>query len=261
MSLLEVKGLTAGYGSVPVVRDVGLSVERGELVALLGANGAGKTTTLLAISGLVRTYQGEIRLDGRPVGGLPPAHRARAGIQHVPEDRSLFPSLTVDETLGLAAGGRRSAEWVLEYFPALRGLGGRRVAALSGGEQQMLALARALCRDPSLLIVDEMSLGLAPLVVSAFFPVLRRVAAERGCGVVIVEQHVHLALRWVDRVHVMAGGRVVASGTTGEMRPRIDELTSAYLGEDPAPAPGVAGGSAAATVTDEGENDEGVRRP
>ncbi|MEV7908408.1 ABC transporter ATP-binding protein, partial [Streptomyces anulatus] len=183
MSLLEVKRLTAGYAAVPVVRDVSLSVERGELVALLGANGAGKTTTLLAISGLVSTYSGEIRLATRSVAGLAPAQRARAGIQHVPEDRSLFPSLTVDETIRLACGARKSSEWVLEYFPALRELGGRRVAALSGGEQQMLALARALCRDPSLLIVDEMSLGLAPMVVNAFFPVLRRIAAERGCGV------------------------------------------------------------------------------
>ncbi|MEV7005551.1 ABC transporter ATP-binding protein [Streptosporangium sp. NPDC051022] len=237
MSLLEVERLTAGYAAVPVVRDVGLSVERGELVALLGANGAGKTTTLLAISGLVSTYSGEIRLAGASISGLAPARRARAGIQHVPEDRSLFPSLTVDETIRLAGGTRRSPEWVLEYFPALRELGGRRVAALSGGEQQMLALARALCRDPSLLIVDEMSLGLAPLVVNAFFPVLRRIAAERECGVLIVEQHVHVALRWVDRVYVMAGGTMAASGTADEMRPKVDELTSAYLGEQTAPSP------------------------
>ncbi|MER7133441.1 ABC transporter ATP-binding protein [Streptosporangium saharense] len=233
MSLLEVRGLTAGYGAVPVVRDVGLSVERGELVALLGANGAGKTTTLLAISGLVGLQAGEITLDGGPVTALTPARRARAGIQHVPEDRSLFPSLTVDETIRLACRTRRAPGWVLDLFPALERLGGRRVAALSGGEQQMLALARALCRDPSLLVVDEMSLGLAPLVVNAFFPVLRRVAAERGCGVLIVEQHVHVALRWVDRVHVMAGGTVAASGTVEEMRPRIDELAGAYLGPSP----------------------------
>ncbi|MDF5753076.1 ABC transporter ATP-binding protein [Spongiactinospora sp. TRM90649] len=231
MSLLEVSGLSAGYTAVPVVRDVGLRVDRGELVALLGANGAGKTTTLLAISGLVGTYAGEIRLDGRSITGLPPTRRARAGIQHVPEDRSLFPSLTVDETLRLACRTRDSAETVLEYFPALRELGGRKVAALSGGEAQMLALARALCRDPALLIVDEMSLGLAPLIVNAFFPVLRRIATERECGVLIVEQHVHVALRWVDRVHVMAGGTVVAAGTTTEMRSRIDDLAGAYLGD------------------------------
>ncbi|MFI0424513.1 ABC transporter ATP-binding protein [Spongiactinospora sp. 9N601] len=243
MSLLDVRGLSAGYAAVPVVRDVSLSVEPGELVALLGANGAGKTTTLLAISGLVSTYAGEIRLDGRTLAGLAPARRARAGVQHVPEDRSLFPSLTVDETIRLAAGTRRPPGWLLGYFPALRRLGGRRVAALSGGEQQMLALARALCRDPRLLIVDEMSLGLAPMVVNAFFPVLRRIAAERGCGVVIVEQHVHLALRWADRVYVMAGGTVAASGTADEMRPRIDDVAGAYLGDAAAPpsAPGSAG--------------------
>lgn len=231
MSRLEVAGLTAGYLGSDVVRGVDLSVGEGELVALLGANGAGKTTTLLALSGLLKGVGGQISLDGNPLNRLSAVQRARAGLLHVPEDRSLFPTLTVEETLQLAGGSRHIPDRVIRYFPRLGPLAKRRVGALSGGEQQMLALGRALCRDPRVLLVDEMSLGLAPQIVRAFFPVLRQIATELGAGILIVEQHVQLALRAVDRVYVMSGGAIAASGPAEEIRPRIEELTRAYLGD------------------------------
>jgi len=230
MNALEINGLTAGYGGAAVVSEVDICVGEGELVALLGPNGAGKTTTLLAVSGLIPTSAGKVFVRGHDLSGLSAVQRARLGLQHVPEDRSLFGTLTVAETVSIAGGNLRRSGWLTELFPALGPLARRPVAALSGGEQQMLALARALCREPRVLMVDEMSLGLAPKIVSSLFPVLRRVATERGCGVLIVEQHVHLALGAVDRAYVIGAGRVVAEGTAADVRPRIDQLTSTYLG-------------------------------
>lgn len=230
MTALKVEGLTAGYTGAPVIRDLNLRVEPGELVALLGPNGAGKTTTLLAISGLISRAEGTVLLQGNDITQLSPTHRAQRGLQHVPEDRSLFPSLTVAETLKLVETPDVDRKWIDDLFPALVPLAKRPVAALSGGEQQMLTLARALSLGPSVLMVDEMSLGLAPKIVASLFPVLRRVAEERGCGVLIVEQHVHLALDAVDRAYVIGDGEIVAEGSADEIKPKIVDLINTYLG-------------------------------
>lgn len=229
--VLEVEGLSAGYDRRAVLHDVALTVEPGEVVALLGANGAGKTTTLLAVSGLVDVLAGSVSFDGERIDRWAPHRRARAGLAHVPEDRSLFPSMSVREHLRL--GGRRSGarpEEVYRWFPALEPLAGRAVGLLSGGEQQMLAVGRALMTRPRLLMVDELSLGLAPMVVSALLDSLRRIAADTGCGVLLVEQHVAMALRTADRGVVLERGRVVADAEADRLAGDPDLLRRSYLG-------------------------------
>jgi branched-chain amino acid transport system ATP-binding protein len=229
--LLEVRGLRAGYDDVPVVRDVDLHVDAGEVVALLGPNGAGKTTTLLAVSAVLPLLGGDVLLRGRSVSGRRPHHLAREGLGHVPEDRALFFQLTVRENLRL--GGRRNRmrlDRVLELFPALGALLDRRAGLLSGGEQQMLALGRALLAAPRVLMVDEMSLGLAPIIVERLLPLLRTIAGETGCGVLLVEQHVQMALAVADRAVVMNHGEVVLSGTAGELAGERELMASSYLG-------------------------------
>jgi branched-chain amino acid transport system ATP-binding protein len=228
--LLEVDGLTVGYGSVEVVHGIDLRVERGEIVCLLGANGAGKTTTLLAISGLIPAKQGTVAFDGMPLAKRQPDAIVRAGLVQVPEDRSLFASLTVLENLQAATGDPQAIDRVLGYFPALADISSRRASVLSGGEQQMLALARALALSPRLLVIDEMSLGLAPLIVEGIFGVLRQIVADTGCSVLMVEQHVHLALQTADRAYVMSRGEIVRSGTAAEVEAALDEIRGSYLG-------------------------------
>ena len=230
--MLEISELSAGYDSVPVVRGLSMSVRTGEVVALLGANGAGKTTTLRAISGLAKVVSGSVRLDGRDLAGMSPSARAQAGIAHVPEGRGIFFGLTVGEHFGI--GVRPSAadiDEVLEYFPALRDLQDRRAGLLSGGEQQMLAIACALIHKPKLLLLDELSLGLAPVIVERLLPVVRQFADARETAVVLVEQHVRLGLEIADRAYVLAHGDLTASGSADELRADTDRLVASYLGD------------------------------
>jgi branched-chain amino acid transport system ATP-binding protein len=229
---LELSGVSAGYRGTAVVRDVDLKLEGGEVVALLGANGAGKTTTLLAASGLLTPTAGEVRFLGEPVRTGAQAFRvARRGLAHVPQDRGLFPRLTVEQHLRLPSGRDRAEHArVLELFPALVPLRSRRVGLLSGGEQQMVAVARALVSKPKVLIIDEMSLGLAPLVVRDLLATVRRLADEEGLGVLLVEQHVELVLRTADSAYVMSHGRITLHGTADELRQRTDQIESSYLG-------------------------------
>lgn len=245
--VLVTQGLDAGYDGVPVVRGLDLVINQGEVVALLGANGAGKTTTLLTIAGLLPpisgslTVLGEVAHDERGRGRRVRRNsltrtwrRARRGLSLVPEDRGLFPGLTVNEHLRLSKSKTNTSNTsndILDLFPALAPLRTRQAGLLSGGEQQMLAIARALGTKPKLLMVDEMSLGLAPIIVERLLPLVRSAAQATGAGVLIVEQHVHMALAVSDRAAVMSRGVVTVQGGSRELEERSDLLESSYLGE------------------------------
>ncbi len=232
-NLLELDEVEARYGPVQALHGISLTVGDGEVVAVLGANGAGKTTTLRAISGTV-SRSGAIELDGKPVRAGPEA-AARAGIAHVPEGRGTFVDLTVNENLRLGAYTRRDREVkadierVGEYFPWLAERGAQRAGTLSGGEQQMLALARALMSRPRLLLLDEPSLGLAPMVVREFFRVVRELNEKEGLTVLVVEQDARIALSISRRAYVLEVGRVALAGTSEELRGN-ESIRRSYLG-------------------------------
>jgi branched-chain amino acid transport system ATP-binding protein len=229
--MLEVSGLSAGYGQVEVLWDVDLEIGESEIVAMVGSNGAGKTTLLRAISGLIRPTGGEVRFDDSSLAGLRPEQIVAHGIAHVPEGRHLFQGLTVRENLIAGAYARRDGaetDEVLELFPHLRDRMGQVAGSLSGGEQQMCAIARGLMSRPKLLMIDELSLGLAPKLVDEILDRLGAVA-ERGTALLVVEQDVDAALRIAGRGYVLENGRIVAGGASSELSedPRVRE---AYLG-------------------------------
>ena len=232
-TLLELDGVAARYGPVQALRDVSLVVREGEVVAVLGANGAGKTTTLRAISGTV-SRSGAIELDGKELKGGPET-AARAGIAHVPEGRGTFVELTVNENLRLGAYTRssRSAKAdinrIAEYFPWIAERGSQRAGTLSGGEQQMLALGRALMSRPRLLLLDEPSLGLAPMIVREFFRIVGELNEKEGLTVLVVEQDARIALAASRRAYVLEVGRVALTGTSDELRGN-ESVRRSYLG-------------------------------
>ena len=225
---LVVERLVAGYGATEVLHGVDLVVEPGSVVALLGPNGAGKTTLLRACSGLVRASRGAVVLDGDHVTTLSPHALSRRGVCHVPEGRAIFPDLTVAENLRLFAGGIVDAiERGTAPFPPLRAKLAQKAGTMSGGEQQMLALTRAYLTEPKYVLLDEVSLGLAPMVVDVIFESLRELAA-RGAAMLLVEQYVHKALQLADTYYVLGKGRVAFSGAAAELD--TDQLANEYLG-------------------------------
>lgn len=236
MALLEMKNVHVYYGRFPALKGISLTVEEGEIVALLGANGAGKTTTLRTISNLIPLRSGEVWFQGEPLAGMSAHDVVRAGITHVPEGRKIFSTLSVDENLNLGAYTRRndrdgieeSREQVFELFPRLRERRKQLGGTLSGGEQQMLAIGRALMARPKLLLLDEPSLGLAPLLVRAIFKTIKEIN-ERGVTILIVEQNARAALRLSNRAYVLETGRIVISGVSASLL-RDEGVRGAYLG-------------------------------
>jgi branched-chain amino acid transport system ATP-binding protein len=236
-ALLEVDRLTTGYGKVEVIHDLSFSVPAGSVVALLGPNGAGKTTTLRALSGTLPVRKGSIRLDGRPLNGLSAYQIASRGVTLIPEGRGVFPGLSVRDNLAISARActestpsLRTAriERVVETFPRLGERMSQRAGTLSGGEQQMLALSRALLADPKVLLLDEISMGLAPMIVEELFDNVAQLRAE-GLTIVLVEQYLTYALRLADVCYLLAKGRVAFVGEPEELS-QSGALTSSYLG-------------------------------
>jgi branched-chain amino acid transport system ATP-binding protein len=236
MNGLDVDRLSGGYSRAPVLRELSFTVGPGEVVALLGANGSGKTSTLRALSGVLPVAAGGVRLAGRELGRLRPWQRVKAGLAHVPEGRHVFPSLSVVENLEIAGlvarGGRRHLlEECLALFPRLGERQHQTAGSMSGGEQQMLAIARALMTQPAILAVDEMSAGLAPRLVEQLVLGLAAVR-ERGVGILLVEQSPHFVADLVDRVYLLEQGRFVGAGTLAELG-GVDTLAELYLGVGP----------------------------
>ncbi|HZP92196.1 MAG TPA: ABC transporter ATP-binding protein [Burkholderiales bacterium] len=235
--MLELRNVFSSYGSVQALRGVSLTVDPGEIVTLLGANGAGKTTTLRTISGLLRPTAGEIRFEGHPIHQMAPERIVRLGISHVPEGRRIFPGLTVRENILLGASSRgriaraqleEEAEQMFGIFPEIKSFEHALGWTLSGGQQQMLAVARGLMAKPKLLLLDEPSLGLAPLIVQHLFAAIRQIH-QRGTTILLVEQNAHMALSVASRGYVLETGNLTVQGTTHELLDN-DEVRAAYLG-------------------------------
>jgi branched-chain amino acid transport system ATP-binding protein len=237
LPLLELRNVTSFYGSVQALKGVSLQIEAGEVVTLLGANGAGKSTTLRSISGLVLAAAGEILFMGQPIHRLGPEAIVRLGISHVPEGRRIFPGLTVTENLMLGASNRRhllkaqmrsDVEEMFVIFPDLERLSNALGWSLSGGQQQMLSVARGLMARPKLLMLDEPSLGLAPIIVQQLFAVIREIR-KRGMTILLVEQNAHMALSVADRGYVLETGRLIVEGSPEQLLDN-EEVRAAYLG-------------------------------
>ncbi len=235
-ALLETRGLHAGYGETRVLHGIDFSVEQGGVTALLGANGAGKTTTLRAICGMIRTTGGEILLADERIDGKATEDIVQRGVAHVPDGRGTFVELTVEENLRLGAFVRNDRAGVAEdfermfgYFPRLRERFRQQAGTLSGGEQQMLAIARALLLRPKLLLLDEPSFGLAPLIVQEIFSIMHRIRADEGVSILLVEQNASLALDIAEQAYLLETGRIVISGLAAEIR-RDDSIRRSYLG-------------------------------
>ena len=235
-ALLSVRGLKAYYGNIIALKGVDIDIRPGEIVSLIGANGAGKSTLMMTILGNPRACEGRIVFDGRDITRLPTQAIARLGLALAPEGRRIFPRMTVYENLQIGAAMGRSAhfasglERIFAIFPQLKSRAGQRGGTLSGGEQQMLAIARALLSRPRLLMLDEPSLGLAPLIVKQIFNVIRDLNTQQGLTVFLVEQNAHLALKLADRGYVMVNGQILLSGSGGELLARPD-IRAAYLGD------------------------------
>ena len=234
-ALLEARGVTAGYGETDVLHGIDFAVEQGGVTALLGANGAGKTTTLRALCGMIRR-RGEIVLDGARIDRTATEDIVRLGVGHVPDGRGTFMELTVEENLRLGAYTRRDRanvpgdmERLFDYFPRLKERIRQQAGTLSGGEQQMLAIARALLVKPRLLLLDEPSFGLAPLIVQDIFHILRRINTEERMSILVVEQNASLALDLADHAYLLETGRIVVSGTSAEIR-QDEAVRRSYLG-------------------------------
>lgn len=235
-SLLEIRDLTVRYGGIQALHGISLSVPEGSIVTLIGANGAGKSTTLRTISGLVTPVSGSILFDGREIAGHSPHRIVGAGLAHVPEGRLVFPELSVKENLRMGAYLRRDRrgiagdlDWVCEFFPRLKERLGQQAGTLSGGEQQMLAIGRALMGRPRCLMLDEPSLGIAPLLTETIFARLTDLNRERGMTMLLVEQNASLALKVSHHAYVLESGRIHLEGPSGEIKSR-PEVKAAYLG-------------------------------
>ena len=234
--MLELRGVNVFYGAVQALREVSLRVDEGEIVTLIGANGAGKSTTLMAMSGIVPPRRGEILFAGRPIHGLAPDRIVRLGLCQVPEGRRIFPELTVAENLDMGAflrrdrqGIERDRQELYELFPILHQRRLQPGGNLSGGEQQMLAISRALMARPRLLLLDEPSMGLAPLITRRIFEIIKTITRERGTTVFLVEQNANLALQTADRGYVLENGRIVLQGRA-EALLNDENVQKAYLG-------------------------------
>lgn len=229
--LLDVRGLEAGYGDFQALRGVDLTLSEGQCAAIIGANGAGKSTLMRAITGLLRTAPGMVRLDGKQIGGRPPDAIAAMGIAMVPEGRKLFASLSVEENLAIGANTGRTGHWTLDtvydLFPILRDKRAVPATSLSGGQQQMVSIGRALMSNPRLLLCDEISLGLAPVVIRDIYAALPRIR-NAGASVIVVEQDIAQAMRVADHVHCMMEGRITLSGAPADLT--RDAIHAAYFG-------------------------------